>query len=251
MIASAACAGDLEEGRGWRDQGEADEHLAGVPRERTEEQIGGAAGASSSGAAGTSEDLQGSGANVREGSRVQPRRGDSQNSLYVETRDPKFWAGKLIVLVAVAVLLITPAVKKDWAGYVLPCAALQLLLLSVSLLKTWIFARLTKINWQHRVWANISSDPCEDSPTFAHFQIRIRANEEISISKVGDSQPKVVCKPKLEGCCICMDEEPECKALLPCGHVFCEDCIAHWAVSGSKESHTCPVCRSPFDLQVV
>ncbi|CAJ1364351.1 unnamed protein product [Effrenium voratum] len=119
------------------------------------------------------------------------------------------------------------------------------------LLKTWIFARLTKINWQHRVWANISSDPCEDSPTFAHFQIRIRANEEISISKVGDSQPKVVCKPKLEGCCICMDEEPECKALLPCGHVFCEDCIAHWAVSGSKESHTCPVCRSPFDLQVV
>ncbi|XP_013410899.1 RING finger protein 141-like isoform X2 [Lingula anatina] len=39
-------------------------------------------------------------------------------------------------------------------------------------------------------------------------------------------------------CIICMERKAD--VILPCAHLYCEQCIDRWSVS----SHTCPVCRA-------
>lgn len=46
-----------------------------------------------------------------------------------------------------------------------------------------------------------------------------------------------------ENCPICMEKVQE-QRTLPCGHVFCKDCINTWLVS----NNSCPVCR--FEVRV-
>mmetsp|Transcript_21644 Transcript_21644/g.40779 ORF Transcript_21644/g.40779 Transcript_21644/m.40779 type:complete len:175 (-) Transcript_21644:44-568(-) len=49
-------------------------------------------------------------------------------------------------------------------------------------------------------------------------------------------------------CCHGEFEENCAVAVLPCGHSFCEDCIAEWALSGHAMSATCPLCRENFGV---
>eukprot|EP00434_Breviolum_minutum_P023696 symbB.v1.2.020902.t1/scaffold1783.1/size101483/3 len=64
-------------------------------------------------------------------------------------------------------------------------------------------------------------------------------------------QEGVQMMPQLEpitSCACCYNDfsPASAVALLQCGHVFCQDCIAHWALSGRANSGTCPVCRHDF-----
>jgi len=47
-------------------------------------------------------------------------------------------------------------------------------------------------------------------------------------------------------CCLTDFEQQSRVAILPCGHVFHEACIAAWALSASQNASTCPVCRGNF-----
>jgi len=50
-----------------------------------------------------------------------------------------------------------------------------------------------------------------------------------------------------ECACCCSFFEPADKiALLPCTHVFHEECIVRWASMATKASEKCPLCRSDF-----
>eukprot|EP00440_Ansanella_granifera_P000972 gb/GFBE01001049.1/.p1 GENE.gb/GFBE01001049.1/~~gb/GFBE01001049.1/.p1 ORF type:complete len:388 (+),score=50.01 gb/GFBE01001049.1/:1-1164(+) len=47
-------------------------------------------------------------------------------------------------------------------------------------------------------------------------------------------------------CCLSDMGPDDVVALLPCGHVFHEECIVSWAVSGTTAADTCPLCRLSF-----
>ena len=50
----------------------------------------------------------------------------------------------------------------------------------------------------------------------------------------------------VEECSICYDPLGESLAThLPCGHVFCSECVHRWA----KEAQGCPQCRTPYRPQ--
>ncbi|CAJ1386588.1 unnamed protein product, partial [Effrenium voratum] len=49
-------------------------------------------------------------------------------------------------------------------------------------------------------------------------------------------------------CCLSEFGALDTVAVLPCGHFFCEPCIAAWAASRSTQSSKCPLCRVTFDL---
>ena len=47
-------------------------------------------------------------------------------------------------------------------------------------------------------------------------------------------------------CVICKDWVVRTRALVPCGHIACQDCLAQWL----KRSNSCPVCRHVTKKQV-
>ncbi|CAJ1409475.1 unnamed protein product [Effrenium voratum] len=47
-------------------------------------------------------------------------------------------------------------------------------------------------------------------------------------------------------CCLGEFQQEDSVAVLYCGHVFCELCIAQWSVSGHALARKCPVCRRSF-----
>mmetsp|Transcript_42888 Transcript_42888/g.79996 ORF Transcript_42888/g.79996 Transcript_42888/m.79996 type:complete len:189 (+) Transcript_42888:77-643(+) len=48
-------------------------------------------------------------------------------------------------------------------------------------------------------------------------------------------------------CCLEAFEGQSQVAVLPCGHVFHETCIAAWSVVDGKNADSCPSCRAKFD----
>jgi len=48
------------------------------------------------------------------------------------------------------------------------------------------------------------------------------------------------------GCCLGEFEDHDGVTLLPCYHVFCDECILSWAMSSATGSHRCPMCRASF-----
>ncbi|CAE7802192.1 Rnf103 [Symbiodinium sp. CCMP2456] len=47
-------------------------------------------------------------------------------------------------------------------------------------------------------------------------------------------------------CCLEDFEDSSVVALLPCGHIFHEDCIMAWTIAKRRASKGCPVCRQSF-----
>lgn len=48
------------------------------------------------------------------------------------------------------------------------------------------------------------------------------------------------------GCCLGEFDDADGVILLPCYHVFCDECILSWAMSSALGSHSCPTCRASF-----
>eukprot|EP00439_Symbiodinium_sp_Y106_P068762 s3371_g11.t1 len=177
-------------------------------------------------------------------------------------------AAKLMLLLAATFLLVSPALKSDWAVYVLPYAAFQLLLLTILLIKGACTEspKGRERSAEFRIWAQLPADPVGDrdgesvtsqttqtpqTPEFLVHRIARRAKDGHGaiIERIGGSSAKMECvcpRPRLGPCCICMEEPEVASALLPCGHTFCEPCIAQWSMSGSDYSSKCPVCRADF-----
>ncbi|CAE7213370.1 rnf141 [Symbiodinium necroappetens] len=168
-----------------------------------------------------------------------------------------------MLLLAATFLLVSPALKSDWAVYVLPYAAFQLLLLTILLIKG--VCTETPQNKgrcvEFRIWAQLPVGEgtegltAEAGPAGPEFFVhRIRRGKKSSdcktvIERTGVSSAKMDCacpRPRLGPCCICMEDPDVASALLPCGHTFCEPCIAQWSMSGSDYSSKCPVCRADF-----
>ncbi|CAE7736624.1 rnf141 [Symbiodinium sp. CCMP2592] len=172
-----------------------------------------------------------------------------------------------MLLLAATFLLVSPALKSDWAVYVLPYAAFQLLLLTILLIKG-VCTETPKgreRSAEFRIWAQLPVGPVGDrdgelvtsqttprpGPEFLVHRIARRAKDGHGavIERIGVSA-KMECAcpfgPRLGPCCICMEEPEVASALLPCGHTFCEPCIAQWSMSGSDYSSKCPVCRADF-----
>ena len=45
-------------------------------------------------------------------------------------------------------------------------------------------------------------------------------------------------------CAVCCGPFRDCVAIVPCGHLFCHECVVTWTSVSKK--HTCPTCRSSF-----
>mmetsp|Transcript_19053 Transcript_19053/g.35738 ORF Transcript_19053/g.35738 Transcript_19053/m.35738 type:complete len:205 (+) Transcript_19053:34-648(+) len=71
------------------------------------------------------------------------------------------------------------------------------------------------------------------------------ATDTISIAPPGGRAMDKTCS-----CCLDDFHMKSMVALLPCGHIFHDECIARWSVSGdSTKIPRCPTCRATFQLQ--
>ncbi|CAE7502416.1 IRC20 [Symbiodinium natans] len=154
---------------------------------------------------------------------------------------------KLMLLLAATFLLVSPALKSDWAAYVLPYAAFQLLLLMILLVRGVCTDGPSKGQKDpvFRIWAKVPAREVNSQPP--EFRVHEIACKDLKavIQRTGTCVANQGACPRLGACCICM-EDAEMVALLPCGHTFCEPCIAQWSMSTSEYSGKCPVCRADF-----
>ena len=126
-----------------------------------------------------------------------------------------------------------------------PYAAFQLLLLTILLIRGVCTDRSGKVSPVFRIWAKMPAKEVASAvPEFLVHEIS-RKEMKAVIQRTGPLGAKLGACPRLGPCCICM-EDAETVALLPCGHTFCEPCIAQWSLSGSEYSGKCPVCRADF-----
>ncbi|CAE7590857.1 Rnf103 [Symbiodinium natans] len=101
--------------------------------------------------------------------------------------------------------------------------------------------------WASLSYANLSS-PAE------FHQVCVRHDETIEwergdvVTRVESASESHVVQSKTCLCCL-EDFQPSSQlALLPCGHVFHEECIACWSVSLSASARCCPTCRKSYGL---
>jgi len=171
----------------------------------------------------------------------------------------KMLVSKCLILLAIGLMMMMPLVNKEIAVFVLPLGILMLLLLlvmAIAMMRHWILVRrhgplLTRERLEERIWArSAAGHDQEKCRHFCRFSIHLRSDKELQISQLGPAAPSSIAwaAEKSCGCCICL-EEPDTGATLPCGHFYCEDCIARWSVSGRKQSIACPVCRQPFEAK--
>ena len=150
-----------------------------------------------------------------------------------------------------AILERTAKSARAVASCLRPYAAFQLLLLTILLLRGLCTEgpKASPKTPVFRIWAKLPALPAEEVasevPQFLVHEITCK-NMKAVIERTGPCVgAKMGACPRLGSCCICMDDA-DMVAMLPCGHTFCEPCIAQWSMSGSEYSGKCPVCRADF-----
>jgi hypothetical protein len=64
---------------------------------------------------------------------------------------------------------------------------------------------------------------------------------------IGSSSSVVASAQSACLCCLGEFQSKDQVAMLPCFHIFCEDCITKWATSGARSCGVCPACRASFE----
>ncbi|CAE7472983.1 unnamed protein product [Symbiodinium natans] len=113
---------------------------------------------------------------------------------------------------------------------------------------------LEKQDETSRVWAPCRYDTLDSiCPQFCCFRIEKGKRPKWELSRPALELQTTLFAAQaasLSTCLCCLDDfQPASHvALLPCGHVFHEECIASWSVSSASESaRSCPACRTKFD----
>ncbi|CAE7843423.1 DZIP3 [Symbiodinium necroappetens] len=106
------------------------------------------------------------------------------------------------------------------------------------------------------VWAPSRYDMLQSmSPQFCCVHIGSGRREmSKSIPALQSSLSASCARDSISATCLCCLEDfrPESEvALLPCGHVFHEECITSWSMSPSKSARSCPACRMHYDEESV
>mmetsp|Transcript_46387 Transcript_46387/g.86663 ORF Transcript_46387/g.86663 Transcript_46387/m.86663 type:complete len:213 (+) Transcript_46387:44-682(+) len=104
------------------------------------------------------------------------------------------------------------------------------------------------------VWASCNFAQLRSAtPVFSQFRIQVGQPPSASIEIVAGGEAslphgKVALACDHDACYCCLSGfEPKCRvALLPCGHVFHETCIASWCLTDSPNASACPVCRCKY-----
>mmetsp|Transcript_16362 Transcript_16362/g.33926 ORF Transcript_16362/g.33926 Transcript_16362/m.33926 type:complete len:236 (+) Transcript_16362:27-734(+) len=97
------------------------------------------------------------------------------------------------------------------------------------------------------VWAPCRFDQRQRSPEFYSFEVK--AGDPISWTP---SAPTPLVAPTLVGdlqtclCCLEDFEETAEVAILPCGHIFHQECVAAWSVCQVSSNCRCPTCSRSF-----
>ncbi|CAE7402249.1 RHA1A [Symbiodinium natans] len=97
------------------------------------------------------------------------------------------------------------------------------------------------------VWAPCRFDLRQSSPEFHSFEVK--SGDPVSWTSHG---PTPLVAPSLVGdlqtCLCCLDDfDPDSKvAILPCGHIFHQECVAAWSVLQVHSNCRCPTCSHSF-----
>ncbi|KAI4320884.1 hypothetical protein MLD38_034320 [Melastoma candidum] len=99
-----------------------------------------------------------------------------------------------------------------------------------------LLSRVTHVMFRVNIDCLVINQPMDHQMTPAD-EAAIGALERVEAPDEG-------CEESAGCCCICLEEmtsEAE-KRMMPCKHVYHEDCIVAWL----KKSHLCPLCRFPL-----
>mmetsp|Transcript_8323 Transcript_8323/g.15116 ORF Transcript_8323/g.15116 Transcript_8323/m.15116 type:complete len:212 (-) Transcript_8323:97-732(-) len=107
---------------------------------------------------------------------------------------------------------------------------------------------------QYRVWASMPFRAITMGaapPTFQSYVVHAGGRFDWHAPAIMKKESDEITRPCRETvscpCCLAEFEGTDMVAVLPCGHFFCEPCIAGWASSRSSQSSSCPLCRLSFD----
>mmetsp|Transcript_54142 Transcript_54142/g.127245 ORF Transcript_54142/g.127245 Transcript_54142/m.127245 type:complete len:204 (-) Transcript_54142:101-712(-) len=106
--------------------------------------------------------------------------------------------------------------------------------------------RERKCIWASQTFEGIGAD--HDHPELQCVCVKaVEDSAEWVVSK-RPSKSRASCAHSAKTCTCCLEDfVPDSHvAILPCGHVFHEECIATWSLSLSASSCLCPTCRTSY-----
>lgn len=109
---------------------------------------------------------------------------------------------------------------------------------------------------EYRIWARALYKNLDESVRFSSMKVvRIKGERPI-VKCLGDVQDihkglAVLRIGKNCSCCLKEYEPEDDVAVILCGHLYCEQCLAEWVCSGKKAGSMCPICRFDFTLESI
>ncbi|CAJ1375240.1 unnamed protein product [Effrenium voratum] len=107
---------------------------------------------------------------------------------------------------------------------------------------------------RRRCWAAMRyEDLCAEEPPEFHLMVIHQGPDGAPQREVLDVASVLESGLSLKNqttCLCCLDdfEASQMVALLPCGHLFHEDCCLAWSSSKRRAGRTCPICRANFTV---